>query len=118
MLHATGGNPFFVTKMLASPDADVPATVRDAALARLGQLSDGTQRSLELLSTLPSQLERWLVDSLLGDDAAALDEAERRGVLEADPTHVWFRHELARRAILQRLSSIARVAYNRRILAT
>src|SRR6266508_4525878 len=88
------------------------------ALARQGQLGDGTQRSLELLSTIPGQVERWLVDSLLGDDAAALDEAERRGVLEADPTHVWFRHELARRAILQRLSSTARVAYNRRVLAT
>jgi len=117
VLHATGGNPFFVTEVLASPDADVPATVRDAVLARLGQLGDDTQRSLELLSTIPGQVERWLVDSLLGDDAAALDEAERRGVLEADPTHVWFRHELARRAILQRLSSTARVAYNRRVLA-
>src|SRR6266508_3113145 len=85
VLHATGGNPFFVTEVLASPDADVPATVRDAVLARLGQLGDGTQRSLELLSTIPGQVERWLVDSLLGDDAAALDEAERRGVLEADP---------------------------------
>jgi tetratricopeptide (TPR) repeat protein len=117
VLHATGGNPFFVTEVLASPDADVPATVRDAVLARLGQLGDDTQRSLELLSTIPGQVERWLVDALLGDRAAALDEAERRGVLEADPTHVWFRHELARRAILRRLSSTARVAYNRRVLA-
>jgi DNA-binding CsgD family transcriptional regulator/tetratricopeptide (TPR) repeat protein len=96
---------------------DVPATVRDAVLARLGQLGDGTQRSLELLATIPGKVERRLVERLPDDHAAALDEAERRGVLEADPTHVWFRHELARRAILQRLSSSARVAYNRQVLA-
>ena len=36
------------------------------------------------------------MEALLGGDTTALDEAERRGVLEADPGHVWFRHELAR----------------------
>jgi DNA-binding CsgD family transcriptional regulator/tetratricopeptide (TPR) repeat protein len=117
VLHATGGNPFFVTEVLASPEVDVPATVRDAVLARLGQLGEPTQRSLELLSTIPGKVERPLVERLPGDHAAALDEAERRGVLEADPTHVWFRHDLARRAILQRLSASARVAANRQVLA-
>ncbi|HEY6710616.1 MAG TPA: LuxR C-terminal-related transcriptional regulator [Actinomycetota bacterium] len=90
MLGATGGNPFFVTEVLANPEVAVPATVRDAVLARL----DG-----------------------LGDATAALDEAERRGVLEADPAAVWFRHELARRAIEQELSASARVACHRRVLA-
>jgi AAA ATPase-like protein len=115
VLQATGGNPFFVTEVLASPDVDVPATVRDAVLARLVELGHGRQRSLELLSTIPGQVERWLVEDLLGERTAALDEAERRGVLEADPAHVWFRHELARRAIEQQLSSTTRVAYNRQV---
>ena len=65
---------------------------------------------------MPGRVERWLVERLL-DDPAALDEAERRGVLEADPGHVWFRHELARRAIERQLTSGARVACNRRVLA-
>ncbi|HET9007507.1 MAG TPA: AAA family ATPase, partial [Actinomycetes bacterium] len=117
VLAVTAGNPFFVTEVLANPGVEVPATVRDAVLARLGGLSGPTQRALELLSTVPGQAERWLVERLLGDQLAALDEAERRGVLEADPGHVWFRHELARRAIERRLSSTARVACNRRVLA-
>jgi hypothetical protein len=117
VLAVTAGNPFFVTEVLANPGVEVPATVRDAVLARLGGLSEPTQRALELLSTVPGQAERWLVERLLGDQLAALDEAERRGVLEADPGHVWFRHELARRAIERRLSSTARVACNRRVLA-
>ena len=117
VLAVTAGNPFFVTEVLANPGVEVPATVRDAVLARLGGLSGPTQRALELLSTVPGQAERWLVERLLGDQLAALDEAERRGVLEADPGHVWFRHELARRAIERRPSSTARVACNRRVLA-
>ena len=117
VLAVTAGNPFFVTEVLANPGVEVPATVRDAVLARLAGLSEPTQRALELLSTVPGQAERWLVERLLGDQLAALDEAERRGVLEADPGHVWFRHELARRAIERRLSSTARVACNRRVLA-
>jgi DNA-binding CsgD family transcriptional regulator/tetratricopeptide (TPR) repeat protein len=116
VLAATAGNPFFVTEVLANPGVELPATVRDAVLARLGGLSEPTQRALELLSTVPGRVERWLVERLL-DDPAALDEAERRGVLEADPGHVWFRHELARRAIERQLTSGARVACNRRVLA-
>jgi tetratricopeptide (TPR) repeat protein len=116
VLAATAGNPFFVTEVLANPGVEVPATVRDAVLARLVGLSEPTQRALELLSCVPGRVERWLVERLLGDPGA-LDEAERRGVLEADPGHVWFRHELARRAIERRLTSSARVACNRRVLA-
>jgi DNA-binding CsgD family transcriptional regulator/tetratricopeptide (TPR) repeat protein len=116
VLAATAGNPFFVTEVLANPGIEVPATVRDAVLARLAGLGEETQQALELLSTVPGRVERWLVERLLADPAA-LDEAERRGVLEADPGHVWFRHELARRAIERQLTSGARVACNRRVLA-
>jgi DNA-binding CsgD family transcriptional regulator/tetratricopeptide (TPR) repeat protein len=117
VLGATGGNPFFVTEVLANPEVAVPATVRDAVLARLDGLGDATRRSLELLSVVPGRAERWLAEGLLGEATAALDEAERRGVLEADPAAVWFRHELARRAIEQELSATTRVACHRRVLA-
>src|SRR5215218_6479994 len=117
VLGATGGNPFFVTEVLANPDMAVPATVRDAVLARLDGLGEATRRCLELLSVVPGRAERWLAERLGGDASAALDEAERRGVLEADPAAVWFRHELARRAIEQELSATTRVACHRRVLA-
>jgi tetratricopeptide (TPR) repeat protein len=117
VLDATGGNPFFVTEVLASPDVEVPATVRDAVLARIAELGEDAQRSLELLSTVPGRVDRWLVDGLLGDVAAELEEAERHGLLEADEAHVRFRHELARRAIERELPSTARLAHNRRALA-
>jgi hypothetical protein len=114
--RVTGGNPFFVTELLAVTEVDVPATVRDAVVARLGMLSPPTQRAMELLATMPGAVSRPLAERLLGD-TAELAEAERRGVLEADAEHVWFRHELARRAIEQQLPATARVDAHRRVLA-
>ena len=39
-LHrVTGGNPFFVTEVLASGEHEIPATVRDAVLARAARLT-------------------------------------------------------------------------------
>ena len=60
VLSATGGSPFFVSEVLANLDEPVPATVRDAVLACLEGLSDGTGASLELFSTILGQVERWL----------------------------------------------------------
>ena len=40
----TGGNPFFVTEVLAAGSDEVPATVRDAVLARAARLSPQARR--------------------------------------------------------------------------
>ena len=48
ILRATGGNPFFVNEALVSRTEGVPATIRDAVLARIGGLSDITRGSLQL----------------------------------------------------------------------
>ena len=36
LYRVTGGNPFFVTEVLAGDGSGVPLSVRDAVLARLG----------------------------------------------------------------------------------
>jgi DNA-binding CsgD family transcriptional regulator len=97
----TGGNPFFVTEVVASVgglDGDVPPTVVDAVLARVRQLARPVQSALEVLAVVPTRVELSLARALLGD-LTVLAEAERRGVLEVRPDAVAFRHELARRAL-------------------
>jgi DNA-binding CsgD family transcriptional regulator len=116
LFGATGGNPFYVTEVLASAEAEVPATVRDAVLARLRLLGHRARSALDLLSVIPARVERPLADVLLEGEPAVLDEAERRGVIVASPTHLWFRHELARRAIEQSLGTSTRISFNRRVL--
>ena len=47
-LHrSTGGNPFFVTEVLAAGAGSMPATVRDAVRARAGRLTAAARRALD-----------------------------------------------------------------------
>jgi DNA-binding CsgD family transcriptional regulator/tetratricopeptide (TPR) repeat protein len=99
-VHAlTRGNPFFVTETLAAPSDEVPASVKDAVLARLRGLDADCRDALERLSVVPSHVPPELATVLLGQGMSALPPAELAGVIEARPDGLGFRHELARRAI-------------------
>lgn len=99
-LHeVTGGNPFFVTEVLASNHDTVPVTVRDAVLARVAGLSDNARAVVELAAVTPLRIERWLIDDVLSPPSAAIDECLAIGILQGDNDTLAFRHELARRAI-------------------
>ena len=101
-VHAlTRGNPFFVAETLAAPPDEVPASVKDAVLARLRGLGAGLPRSAR--APLGGALAR---PARAGRGPArramrALPEAELAGVIEDRPDGLGFRHELARRAIEQ-----------------
>ena len=114
--RVTGGNPFFVTEVLASPADVVPATVVEAVLARVRRLGPDCREALEQLSVVPSRIPFELAGVLLGDRIDALAEAELAGVLEVSAHHLGFRHELARRAIERSLPALARRRLNARVL--
>src|SRR6185437_5617582 len=46
----TGGNPFFVTEVLAAGGAAIPETVRDAVLARVAQLGPSARAAVEAVA--------------------------------------------------------------------
>ena len=94
----TGGNPFFVTEVLASTSTAVPHTVVDAVLARVRGLSPAVQATLDQLAAVPGRVEWGLLRNLI-DDVTPIADAERAGVLEVGADAVAFRHELARRAV-------------------
>ncbi|MDN5797458.1 MAG: AAA family ATPase [Intrasporangium sp.] len=99
IVRVTAGNPFFVTEVLATHDAGVPPTVRDAVLARVGRLSPEVRALLRRLAVVPSRASRTLAMRLADDDRAVVVEAERSGVVASGTDWVAFRHELARQAI-------------------
>jgi DNA-binding CsgD family transcriptional regulator/tetratricopeptide (TPR) repeat protein len=100
LLHRlTGGNPFFVREALANPAELVPDSVRDALLARLMRCSAITRDLAEFVSISPTGTELWLVESVLGMQQAAVDEAGARGLLVVHSDAVAFCHELARLAV-------------------
>ncbi len=116
-LHAlTGGNPFFVTEALAAPPGTVPRTVSDAVLARLGRLSPQARAACEQLAVVPTAVDLTLATALLGGAVDGLDEAERSGMLQVRGDGLAFRHELARRAVEERLPHIRRLLLNQAVL--
>jgi DNA-binding CsgD family transcriptional regulator/tetratricopeptide (TPR) repeat protein len=112
----TGGNPFFVTEVLGA-GVGMPATVRDAVLARVARLDEVAQRALEVVALAGSRAEASLLDELLDAGLAALDEAFAHDLLRRAGDDVLFRHELARLAVVEGVPAGRAVHVHRRLLA-
>jgi DNA-binding CsgD family transcriptional regulator len=103
-LHrTTGGNPFFATEVLAASGEGIPATVRDAVLARAARLEPAARRLLEAAAIVPQRADLWLLRALAGDDAGSLEGCIASGMLTSDAGGVRFRHELARLTVEETL---------------
>ena len=116
LYRTTGGNPFFVTEVLAA-GGDMPATVRDAVLARVARLSAAAREALDVVALAGARAELPLLEAVLGAGFAALDEPLEHGVLRLVDGDVAFRHELARLAVAEQVPPVRRHAVHRRILA-
>jgi DNA-binding CsgD family transcriptional regulator len=117
-VHAlTGGNPFYVTELLAARPATLPRSVSDAVSGRVAELSPGSRRLVELVSVIPARTDTALLDVVLTGWAEAAEEPERRQLLTVGPRHVRFRHELARTAVEAALPAATRRRLHAEVLA-
>ena len=117
----TNGNPFFVTEVLASrgrAQHGIPATVRDAVLARAARLSPSSRAILEAAAVIGLRVEPWLLAALAGPDVTAVEECMAVGMLQSQGDLVAFRHELARQTILDAISTPRRLLLQRQALAS
>jgi DNA-binding CsgD family transcriptional regulator/tetratricopeptide (TPR) repeat protein len=116
-LHSiTGGNPLFVTEVLAAPADAVPATVRDAVLARAARLSPPARALAELVCVVPGKTESWLLEQAARPDEAAMESCLGIGMVRHDDSSLAFRHELARRALEDTLPQPRRQELHARVL--
>jgi DNA-binding CsgD family transcriptional regulator len=116
LYRRTSGNPFFVTEVLAAPGAEIPATVRDAVLARCARLGASARSLLEAVAVVRPEAELWLLETLARDALEGVDECLASGMLESRQGAVGFRHELARLTVEDSTSPERRVALHRRAL--
>ena len=94
----TGGNPFFVTEVLAAGE-EIPETVRDAVLARAARLTPAARALLDAVAITQPQAELSLLERSAPEALPALDECLASGMLVETDGAVAFRHELVRLAI-------------------
>ena len=117
-LHSrTGGNPFFVTEALASGNVEVPATVRDAVLARVTRLGPEARDLLDAVAVVPQRIELWLLESIAREALGSMEECLASGVLRGEDRSVAFRHELSRMAVEESLDPHKRMSLHRTVLA-
>ncbi len=117
LYRRTGGNPFFVTEVLAAGGEEIPATVRDAVLARAARLSPEARRLLDVVALVPGHAELWLLETAVPRELTSLAECLSSGVLQEQGGGVAFRHELARQAFEEAIPPQDRRSLHRALLA-
>jgi DNA-binding CsgD family transcriptional regulator len=115
----SGGNPFYLTELLATDDAQIPGSVRDAVLARVVRVSQNARRVIELVAIEPARLERAVVAACLADPGVAdeaINEALASGVLHFEADWLAYRHEIARQSVEGVLDARRRIELHAQVL--
>jgi DNA-binding CsgD family transcriptional regulator len=119
--HLTGGNPFFVTEVLAAGSEallreSLPRSASEAVWGRLGRLSGKAREAAYAVAVCGPRANVALLHQVCPDAEMALGECLDAGVLVADGKLMRFRHELARRATLAQIPDFERTALHNRAL--
>ncbi|MDJ0764985.1 MAG: AAA family ATPase [Myxococcota bacterium] len=112
----SGGNPFFVSAVLANGEIGIPATIRDVILARAARLSHQGRSALEAAAVIGQRVEPQLLAAVTGLGTDAVEECLTVGLLLEKGDALVFRHELARETILETISTNRKTSLHSRIL--
>jgi DNA-binding CsgD family transcriptional regulator len=115
--HLTGGNPFFLTEVLATAGDTVPASVGDAVLARAARLSPEARAVLDVAAVIGSTVDLDVLLAVAGPVLDEVDEGIARGLLQTTEDELAFRHTLTREAILAAIAPLRRRLLHSRVLA-
>jgi DNA-binding CsgD family transcriptional regulator len=96
--------------------AEVPASARDAVLARAAGLGADARQLLEVAALTGARVEAGLLEATAGCPPAAVDELLACGLLAADGGRLRFRHEIARLAVEQAIPARRRAAIHGQLL--
>ncbi len=117
----TGGNAFYVTEVLAGgrqvvTQKALPRNVFEAVWGRIARLSPAARDTLYSAAVCGPRAAVSLLHALCPVAERGLVECLNAGMLTGDGDTVGFRHELARRATLERIPDHHRLALHRRAL--
>jgi DNA-binding CsgD family transcriptional regulator/tetratricopeptide (TPR) repeat protein len=118
LYRLTGGNPFYVSQAVAAGTSEVPASARDAVLARAARLGSGARALLDAAALIGTRVELALLEAVTGCPPPAIDEVLASGLFTGDGMAMQFRHEIARLAVEGAVPGHRRGAIHARILAS
>ena len=84
LYRTTGGNPFYLTEVVATAVGSLPGTIRDAVLAHAARLSPSASRALSAAAVLGQRADAQVIATIAGEPMSAVDECIRNGLLVAD----------------------------------
>jgi DNA-binding CsgD family transcriptional regulator/tetratricopeptide (TPR) repeat protein len=113
LYRVTGGNPFYIHTVLEAGLGEVPSSARDVVLARAAGLGPKARETLEAAALIGGIVDERLLSHVAAGPALA--EIISSGLMIDHPV-LRFRHEIARQAIEQAVSSARRAELHGRIL--
>jgi DNA-binding CsgD family transcriptional regulator/tetratricopeptide (TPR) repeat protein len=122
LYRLTGGNPFYLTEILgaaarAAGGVEVPASARDAVLARAAQLSGPAREVLDAAALAGTRVELRLLAAILDSPLSTVDELVAGGLVSGDGHALRFRHEIGRLAVAQAVPAHRVRSVHRRMLS-
>jgi len=112
----TGGNPFYLSQVIAAGMDELPASARDAVLARAARLGGSARTVLDAAALIGTRVEYPLLEAVTDAPPSAVDELLGAGLLTGDGAALKFRHEIARLAVQDAVPAHRRGLIHARIL--
>lgn len=116
LYEMTGGNPFYVTELLANYRTEIPDSIRDAILVLYNRCSDQAMLIWELLAVMPEGLELQLLQKFDEDWHHDLESFIFQKILVFKNDRLVFKHELFRRTVESFLSPFKRIEIHNKVL--
>jgi DNA-binding CsgD family transcriptional regulator/tetratricopeptide (TPR) repeat protein len=115
--HLTGGNPYFLAEVVGSGDGGLPASARDAVLARAEHLDPRSRTLLDVAALAGNRIDTALLGAVVDAPEAAYASLVDAGLLVTDGRSLRFRHEIARLSVADAVAEPRRSTLHRLLLA-
>jgi tetratricopeptide (TPR) repeat protein len=113
----TGGNPYYLSEVLAGEGEQLPPSARDAVLARASRLGPDARIALDAAALCGARVDPVVVVALPSVSASGLDACVQAGMLVVTGGALTFRHDIARLAVATATPPQRRAQLHREILA-
>jgi len=112
----TGGNPFYVSEILASYSPGIPENIKDSILSVFYRQPERVRHLWEQISTLSGRIDIKLLELIVPNLYTEIDQCLKSGILHMEEHHLMFKHELYRKTIEEALTAYRRIQLNSRVL--